>query len=154
MPDMEEGAAPEKKSDFLRRLFRGDVGLARTFWVYGIVMGFVLLPIASACIDTIVVAIGNAVAGPGAAAGSVKPLYQSSSYLLWAVVIVYRAFIYIAIWRSARKYAGLKLWKVLAQVYVILSWLIIPYELYHIPAEVEEYYEMTISGTYGELDGW
>ena len=137
MSDSGDGATSAKKPNFFVRMFRGDVGLALTFWVFGIVIplmysivGFVVMVV------IIGMVVGDAVANQDAAVGSAKLLYYSYSFIFWGGLIAYCVFTYIAIWRSARKYAGFKLWKFLAQVYVVVCWLSLPYSLYVLYADL------------------
>lgn len=144
MSDIEEGTASAKKPWFFVRLFRGDVGLALTFWVFGVIVN-ILLFIAIIMAVTVIV-IGYIAVNLDAAEGSAKPIYYSILYGALAVATAYNVFIYIAIWRSARKYAGFKLWKVLAQILVILGWLNLPFSLYGY------YINMTYENVIGESE--
>ena len=131
MSDSGDGATSAKKPNFFVRMFRGDVGLALTFWVFGIVIAVLLSVVAIVAMIAVIGAILVYVAeNPDTAVGSAKLLYYSSSFIFLGGFIAYCVFTYIAIWRSARKYAGFKLWKFLAQVYVAVCWLSMPYSLY------------------------
>jgi hypothetical protein len=86
------------------RLWRGEIGLARTFWIYGVVVSAVLSQIAfrlniirpprSAWID---------IAAPAVT-------IISGVYLLFAAV---------AVWRSASRYRGQAVWPILAKLSVV-----------------------------------
>ena len=143
MSDSGGGVVPAEMPDFFVRMFRGNVGLALTFWVFGLVIP-ALLAIVSIVILGVVVGYSVA-ANSGTVGGSAKLIFYSYMYVYTAAFTAYDIFIYIAIWRSARKYTGLKLWKVLAQVCVVGSWLFLPFTLYNFPAEAEEIYDEMVT---------
>ena len=131
---MEEGATPAKRPGFFVRLFRGDVGLARTFWFFGFAVPILLFGGVTFGLISFAYA-----ADPGTMEGPIIGYFYALAYISLAVgYVAYAVFMYIAIWRSARKYTGLKLWKFLAQVWVIcgiVSWMrLIPYALHQMPA--------------------
>ncbi len=88
----------------VRTLWRGDVSLGRTFWLWGVLGGFI-----SAAVAAIPLLI-----------------WVSLDYLLGIVIVtVYQLFIAIAVWKSAGKYQGRKFWFVLARISTIgtfLNW--------------------------------
>ncbi len=79
-------------------LWRGEVPLAKTGWLYGL-LGLLLLAIPI----TLLSGLGLA---PGA-----KPLLLALS----AAILLYAPFIAVAIWRSAGKYRGKFAWRLLAK---------------------------------------
>ena len=82
---------------FLRKLSRGDFGLAKTYWIYGVIVGFIL----------------NI---------AMKPI--TSIGLLAVIMLVYTAYeilVLMGTWRAADKYEGSKIWAVLAKIAVILG---------------------------------
>lgn len=82
----------------IRNLWTGDVSLARTFWEFAVIYGLVLNLAATAA------ALGMASAGqPGWLALAVHLL-----------PLPYTVLVLVAVWRSAARYAGRKLWAELA----------------------------------------
>lgn len=101
--------------DFLKALWRGEVALGKTYWLYGAVGSLLLFGI------------------PGIIFG-VSGLYERTDPVaLFTLVIygfvlapAYTIFISVAIWRSSNNYHGNQLLAVLAKVAVvfgILSWI-------------------------------
>lgn len=93
-------ASLDTSGDFLTRLLSGRVGLAMTYWVYGVLGGLVWG-----------VGIGSLDLEPGG--GSIKFV----SYLLY----FYYLFIYIGIWNAASIYRGNKIWAILAKFIVVIT---------------------------------
>lgn len=93
--------------DLAIALWRGDVPLAKTYWLFG-VTAMVLFRIAFRYIE-----------------------YQGAPFasgfnaffvlVLFLFYFVYSGFIYVAIWRSADKYQGLKRYRILAKFAVVLG---------------------------------
>ena len=82
---------------YVARLWRGEVSLATTYWMWGVLFGglirvvsFVLLIVTSA---NVAVAIG-----------------------LIVLYLTYCVFIYVAIWRSSSLYGGPRIWRDLARL--------------------------------------
>jgi len=84
----------------LQRLLRGDLGLAKTFWIFHVLVGFIFnigltLTISARNMDaTIAVSV---------------------MILLWTPIIA------VALWRSATKYTGKCVWAYLVKIIVIIS---------------------------------
>lgn len=102
----------EKKAGFIARLFRGEVSLPITYWVFGVLIGNVCTLISLTII------------------GSYEDIasYQIGAWVVMGfywVVVAYIIFIYIAIWRSAGNYQGMAIWAGLARVVVVLSALVL-----------------------------
>ncbi|PJE79346.1 hypothetical protein CI610_01698 [invertebrate metagenome] len=82
---------------FFGKLSNGDFGLAKTYWLYGVLVGFVL----------------NI---------AMKPI--TSIGLLVIVMLAYTAYeipVIMGVWRAANKYEGSKFWAVLAKISVVLG---------------------------------
>lgn len=82
---------------FFGKLSSGDFGLAKTYWLYGVLVGFVL-KITMKSIESIGVLV--------------------------IVMLVYSAYeipVLMGTWRAATKYKGSKIWAVLAKVVCILG---------------------------------
>jgi len=93
--------------DLIKKLWRGDVALSTTFWLFGVGV-HVLLAITFSYLerqpDILTTEVGKTV------------------YLLLALVaITYGPFILIAIWRSANKYQGLQRYAIAAKFMVIFA---------------------------------
>lgn len=84
-------------------LWRGEVGLAKTYWVWGVLVNGVLGVIGL----FIVISIGSV------------PLLLA--YV--ALSVLFSIFMCVAIWRSAGNYTGPTIWMVLARIAVILGML-------------------------------
>ena len=80
--------------DFATRLWRGDVGLAITYWVFGVIGNYLL---------AIIVA---SIMGP-----TVAIVIMAASTL----------FVSVCIWRSATKYEGKPVWAILAKIAIVLG---------------------------------
>lgn len=86
-------------------IWRGEEGLARTFWGYGFAVNVVLK-------GASLLLLGAARDRDGLAAVVL-------AYL--AFMIAYQVFISVAIWRSANRYAGRAAWPFLAKAVVVLG---------------------------------
>lgn len=80
---------------YLRRLWRGEIPLAETYWIWGV---------ACSLIQRVLVHV-------------IKPP-PVIDFMLFPFVIAYSAFIWVAIWRSSGHYAGPRIWTQLARVAV------------------------------------
>jgi len=87
----------------LRRLLNGDVGLAKTFWIFNILVN-------------IIVSIGIWFATD---ANATIPFFVFVIFsVIWTPIIL------ISIWRAATKYAGNRVWAILAKVWVVMDALV------------------------------
>ena len=93
--------------DLIKALWRGDVALVKTYWLFGVVAG-IIFNIVFAYIEHQSALYSTVLGG---------------LFVLALVVFVfaYSIFICFAIWRSANKYRGLQRYAILAKVAVILS---------------------------------
>ncbi len=98
----------EEKTNLVLDLWRGDVPLVKTYWLFGVVVG-ICFAITFAFIEY---------QSEGLSEGF-GPLFIIGLIVLY---FVYVAFINVAIWRSSNKYKGPKQWAILAKVMVIVSW--------------------------------
>ncbi len=90
-------------TNFLVRLWNGDVGLAKIYWLWGVVAAFIW----------------------GVAFFVIKPVPGSTSVkLLVFLMAAYFVFVYVGIWRAAKKYQGKKIWATLAKFAVVIGVLI------------------------------
>lgn len=89
--------------NFVMALWRGQVPLARTAWFYG---GVLLVAILSPIV------VLSAVKSPWIHSPWILPLC--------VFVLLYAAFIAVAIWRSANNYGGWVAWRALAKGSVVV----------------------------------
>ena len=94
--------------DLIKALWRGEIPLARTYWLFGAVAGL-FFGAAFLYIEF------NAVSFWSSSLGMIV------IYGLFSAYLIYFLFIYIAIWRSAGKYPGPGIWAGLARVAVVLG---------------------------------
>ena len=99
------------------RLFRGDIPLPITFWVFGILIGNVLPRAMRIMIELNSLAIFTNIGAR---------VVQGVSFLFLA----YSIFMLVATWRSADKYKGSALWTALARISVSFSLLLIIANIY------------------------
>tara|TARA_B110000037_G_scaffold202380_1_gene244490 strand:+ start:1412 stop:2107 length:696 start_codon:yes stop_codon:yes gene_type:complete len=101
----------DKKATFIARLFRGDVRLVITYWVFGSLIT-ALINAAYILIETNYFKVVTS-----------EGLFLLLQFFSW-FTIAYVIFIYIAIWRSAGKYQGRAVWPMLAKMAVIIGSLV------------------------------
>lgn len=89
--------------NFIIRVWNGNAGLAMSYWVYGVIAGFVWF-------------IGRWILQPVPGSGTAK--------LFLACMAAYFIVVYIGIWRAANKYPGKKAWVSLAKFGVVLGALV------------------------------
>ena len=102
--EVAEESAEEKAPGFFRRLVRGDFGLARTYWLFNVLVGF--------AIYVLVGAVGSAGSQPTAS------LVVAG---IWFGYVPYQVLVLIGVWKAAGTYRGLALWSVLARVAAVLG---------------------------------
>lgn len=93
--------------ELLKQLWLGEVPLARTYWVFGVLIG-ALFSIAAVTIEFNYIEI-------------YKSFGNIPTYSLLTAQYTYFPFIYVAIWRSSNKYTGPNHWAVLAKIAVVLG---------------------------------
>jgi hypothetical protein len=91
--------------DTLRRLWRGDVGLARTYWLWGFVIS----------------GIGGGVLGGVAGVAAVATGDHLIFLIVFILAIIWGIFMSVAVWRSAGNYKGKQRWANLARLAVVLG---------------------------------
>lgn len=102
----------------VRNLWRGDVSLVKTYWIYGVVVGI--------CFAIVFAFIEYQSSGLHAGLGPVFILGLIFCYF------VYTSFINVAVWRSAGKYPGPRRWARLARIMVLVSWTMLIREAWQI----------------------
>ncbi len=95
--------------NFFVRMFRGDISLRVTYWVFGVLIGGVAFWIVGMVIELNYAAIAMSSSG----------IWLVRAFIGFA--IAYGVYIFIAIWRSAGKYPGKATYAVLARVAVVLG---------------------------------
>lgn len=94
--------------DFLDRLSRGEYGLAKTFWQFGILVGI---------LSNIVISVLDFAFG-------IMPL--GIHVLIYAISTAYIWYLMNGIWRAAENYVGKISWaKIAAKLYVIVSGIVV-----------------------------
>lgn len=86
---------------FFRALIRGDFGLAKTYWLYGVAAGYAFNGLMSVV---------------------------TSRTMLAGIIFVYVAYsipVLIGIWRAANRYQGPRVWPVLAKVGTVVGCLLV-----------------------------
>ena len=95
--------------DLIKSLWRGDISLAKTFWIFGFCVNLLF----SIGINYYLILNNQA-------------LSNSAGYIsLWVLIIfalIYATFIYISIWRCANKYKGFQGNAIAAKIMVIIGW--------------------------------
>ena len=85
---------------FFKKLSDGDFGLAKTYWLYGVLVGFA---------SNIVMAVVG----------------MSESMILIIIPMlaftVYYIFQLMGVWNSSNRYTGSKVWAILAKIAVVLG---------------------------------
>jgi hypothetical protein len=95
--------------NFFVRLFKGDISLPVTYWVFGVLIGGVGFWIVLEVIELNYATIATSSSGIWLTQGFYWFIIACSLYIL------------IAIWRSAGKYSGKAVWAILARVAVVLG---------------------------------
>jgi len=93
--------------ELVKQLWRGEVPLVRTYWIFGALV--------MVCVNFAWVVIEFNYA---------RILVSFGQYPIWILLVAqytYFPFIYVAIWKSANKYAGPRHWSVLAKIAVGVS---------------------------------
>lgn len=99
MTDKDPGPSMDEQKGFFSKLSNGDFGLARTYWLYGVVVGIVI----------------NLVI-------QVVPSIGAIAVVL-ALATVYQVMVLLGIWRAATRYQGRKVWAILAKFAAVLGWM-------------------------------
>lgn len=94
--------AQQKSStgNFFSRLWNGDIGLAKTYWIFGQAAGFIW----GLALSALQLSPGSAVAK-----------------IFLSLMAAYFIFVFIGIWRASNKYQGNKSWARLAKLSVVLG---------------------------------
>ena len=96
-PDM--ASVNNTDTGFLTNLWQGNFGLPMSYWVYGILGGFVW-------------AVGIVALSPEKESGLER--------LIYFLMVAYYLLVYVGIWRAANKFMGAKVWAILAKFVVVI----------------------------------
>jgi len=97
---------------FFKKLQDGDYGLAKTYWLYGIVVSIV----GNVLQRTILAAMGKD--------GILL------AFIIELIFVIYYVFFQLpGLWRSAKKYQGPKVWAVSAQIITVIGAISVPLTL-------------------------
>ena len=88
----------------IMRLWRGEIGLARTFWRYAVLYGLIANLAATALAFTVIASGGPAVL----------------AMVIFLLPIPYNVFAVVIVWRSAARHQGNARWADVARIAVIL----------------------------------
>ena len=80
----------------IAKLWRGDYGLAKTFWLWGVLVTIILQLL-------------------------LKYLSGVAAITMSLLALIYAVLWSVSMWRAANKYTGRRLWPILAKVVVILN---------------------------------
>lgn len=108
----------DRKANFILRLFRGDVSLFITYWLFGVVIGGIGGKLALFALERNYSEL-NVIPG------------NRKYFILGAIaILLYSLFVMVAIWRSASKYQGDKVWAYLAKIIVVGNLVFIGYSFW------------------------
>lgn len=92
---------------FFKAMWRGDLGLAKTYWLWGVLVGGIGGNIALAALVLLYAVVG----------GKALALFGAA----WIAWVVYAAINAVGIWRAATKHQGNPVWAFLAKLAVVLG---------------------------------
>jgi len=105
-----------KKNNYFIRLWRGQISLPMTYWVWGVFLTFVVTLIS------------------GVLFGIMSQNQSLTSNImilsLGAIVLLYSFFILVSIWRSASNHDGSRIWANIAKIIVVINSFLIMQEVY------------------------
>jgi tetrahydromethanopterin S-methyltransferase subunit G len=99
MSELDSISSETQQRGFLSKLVNGDFGLAKTYWLYGFVVGLIIN-----VLTRIIPSLG-------------------ALAVILAVAIPYQIMVLLGVWRAADKYQGRKAWAILAKIATVLGWL-------------------------------
>lgn len=85
---------------FIKTVWRGDAGLATTYWIWGTLVGLLL-------------------GAAGLLVGETGSAFLAILYL--AFIVIYFIWVSVGVWRSAGKYQGKRIWSTLARIGVVIG---------------------------------
>jgi tetrahydromethanopterin S-methyltransferase subunit G len=99
MSELDSTSSETQQRGFFSKLVNGDFGLAKTYWLYGFVVGLIIN-----VLTRIIPSLG-------------------ALAVILAVAIPYQIMVLLGVWRAADKYQGRKAWAILAKIATVLGWL-------------------------------
>jgi len=100
-----------KKNNYFVRLFKGEISLPMTYWVWFFFLNFVI----TICVDFYFSSL------PLEPNNIQKNVILAITFFL----ILYTIFILIAVWRSATNHDGSKFWAIVAKIIVVINFIIL-----------------------------
>ncbi|WP_072681875.1 hypothetical protein [Arcobacter sp. LA11] len=107
----------QKSSNYFIRLFRGEISLPMTYWVWFFFINFIILTTSSFYFNNLPVEL------------STNQRYISIFIAIFS--IFYSIYILIAVWRSATNHDGSKFWANVAKIIVIFNFINLSMESYN-----------------------
>jgi hypothetical protein len=95
--DKSSATVTVEPTNFFSKLAKGELGLAKTYWLYGVLVGIVV-----SIISNVITSIGGLI-------------------ILMLAHTAYSIPVLMGIWRASSKYQGLKVWAILAKVAVVFG---------------------------------
>ncbi|MGO2137040.1 MAG: hypothetical protein ACTH3S_16615 [Marinobacter sp.] len=99
MNNTETSPLGAESKNFFSKLTSGDFGLAKTYWLFGVVVGIVL---------NLIIKFTPSIGG---------------LLVILALAVVYQVMVLLGVWRAANRYQGRKAWTILAKIAAVLGWL-------------------------------
>ncbi|PFG54303.1 hypothetical protein ATG98_3523 [Marinobacter sp. LV10R520-4] len=99
MSKIENTSSAMEQKGFFSKLMSGDFGLAKTYWLYGFLVGLII----------------NVVTRIIPSLGAVA--------IILALTIPYQVMVLLGVWRAADRYQGRTAWAILAKIATVLGWL-------------------------------
>jgi hypothetical protein len=97
MQEIDSNQNDSSEKSFFGKLANGDFGLAKTYWLYGVLVGFVT--------NILIMAISS----------------TGILVVVFLALVAYSVPLYLGVWRAANKYEGRKLWSILAKIATVLG---------------------------------
>jgi hypothetical protein len=94
--------------DLIRALWRGEVSLAKTYWLFGF------------CVNVLLIISVSYISYNEQLLSTVVGIFLCWMFI--GISLIYSPFILISTWRSANKYIGPNAWAILAKIMVIVGW--------------------------------
>lgn len=108
----------KKQSNYFIRLFKGEISLPMTYWVWFLFLNFIIVISSSFYFNSM----------------PLEPTKIQKNIVLLIIifVILYSIFILIAVWRSASNHDGSKFWAIIAKIIVIINFINLISDIYNV----------------------
>lgn len=100
--------ASDKKDGGFSKLWNGDLGLAKTYWLYA-----TLLPNITLFLIVGILAL--------LASSSVFQLFADIFIIFILIINIFQLVAFVGVWRAGSKYQGSKLWVILSRIMVVIG---------------------------------